>query len=59
MKRYKLSKDEATADIAFIAYGKDLSELFRNISIAVSNIMVLNAEVNRTKKINFTIHSCI
>ena len=57
MKRYKLLKDEATADIAFIAYGKDLSELFRNISIAVSNIMVLKAEVNRTKKINFTIHS--
>jgi SHS2 domain-containing protein len=57
MEKYKLLKDEATADIAFVAYGKNLNELFRNISIAVSNIMVLNADMNGTKKINFNIHS--
>ena len=57
MERYKLLKNEATADIALIAYGKNLNELFRNITIAVSNIMVLNSEMTGNKKINFSIHS--
>ena len=53
MERYKLLKNEATADIAFIAYGKTLSELFRNIALAVSNVMVLNAKREGKKKICF------
>jgi len=53
MERYKLLKNEATADIAFIAYGKTLGELFRNIALAVSNVMVLNAKREGKKKICF------
>ncbi len=57
MERYRMLKDEATADIAFIAYGKTLNELFRNIAIAVSNVMVLNVKREGDKKIEFRIHS--
>ncbi|MCL4362046.1 MAG: archease [Candidatus Parvarchaeota archaeon] len=57
MERYRLLKNEATADIAFIAYGKTLNELFRNIAIAVSNVMVLNVKREGSKKIHFNLHS--
>ncbi|MCL4397031.1 archease [Candidatus Parvarchaeota archaeon] len=57
MERYRLLKNEATADIAFIAYGKTLNELFRNIAIAVSNVMVLNVKRRGTKKISFKLNS--
>ena len=57
MERYRLLKNEATADIAFIAYGKTLNELFRNIAIAVSNVMVLNVKRAGSKKIHFNLHS--
>lgn len=56
MERYRLLKNEATADIAFIAYGKNLAELFRNITIAVSNIMILNVKKEGDKKITFVMH---
>ncbi len=57
MERYKLLKNEATADIAFIAYGKTLNELFKNIAIAVSNVMVLNVKRKGNRKISFKLHS--
>ncbi|MCL4372595.1 archease [Candidatus Parvarchaeota archaeon] len=57
MERYRLLKNEATADIAFIAYGRTLNELFRNITIAVSNVMVLNAEKGGNKEIRFRLHA--
>ena len=53
MERYKLLKNEATADIAFIAYGRTLNELFRNIAIAVSNVMILNVRKEGNKRISF------
>ncbi len=56
MERYRLLKNEATADVAFIAYGKTLNELFRNITIAVSNVMVLNVKRTGKNKINFKLH---
>ena len=46
-------KNEATADIAFIAYGRTLNELFKNITIAVSNVMVLNVIREGNKRISF------
>ncbi|MCL4376500.1 archease [Candidatus Parvarchaeota archaeon] len=57
MERYKLLKNEATADIAFIVYGRTLNELFRNIAIAVSNVMVLNVKKEGNKKISFRLHA--
>ena len=57
MERYRLLKNEATADIAFIAYGRNLNELFRNMAVAVSNVMVLNIERKGDKKIDFKMHS--
>ena len=53
MERYKMLKNEATADIAFIAYGRTLNELFKNITIAVSNVMVLNVIREGNKRISF------
>ncbi len=38
MKEFELI-DIATADMAFIAYGKDLNELFSNAAKAISSIM--------------------
>jgi len=35
MKKYKFIENEAIADIAFEAYGKDLNELFENSALAV------------------------
>ncbi|MEM0143527.1 MAG: archease [Candidatus Parvarchaeum sp.] len=57
MERYTLLKNESTADIAFIAYGRNINEMFRNIVIAVSNIMILGVKRRGTKKINFRIHA--
>ena len=45
-KGYKFLEDEATADIAFEAYGKDLNELFENCCIAVTEIMANIDDVN-------------
>jgi SHS2 domain-containing protein len=57
MERYRLIKNEATADIAFIAYGRTLNELFRNIAVAVSNVMVLNVKRKGNSKISFSVHA--
>lgn len=43
---YKFLEDEATADVAFEAYGKDLNELFENSCLAVTEIMVDLNDVN-------------
>ncbi len=37
-------EEEATADVAFEAYGKDLPEVFRSAADAVMNVMVDNLE---------------
>lgn len=41
---YRYIEEEATADIAFEANGKDLSEVFRSAGDAVLNVMVANPE---------------
>lgn len=40
MKTYEFRPEEAIADIAFYAYGKDLPELFANACKAVTDAMV-------------------
>lgn len=40
MERYRFLKHEATADIAFIAYGKKMDELFENAAHAVYMTMI-------------------
>lgn len=39
---YRFIDDEATADVAFEACGKDLSEVFRDAGDAVTNVMIEN-----------------
>lgn len=39
MKKFKFV-DITTADVAFIAYGKDLSELFANAALAMFEVMI-------------------
>lgn len=56
MEKYRLLKNEATADIAFKAYGRDLSELFENVAVAISNIMVFKIKKEGDVKINFRLH---
>lgn len=41
---YEFLEDEATADVAFEAWGKDLEEVFRSAAEATLNIMVDNPE---------------
>ena len=53
-KGYKYLEDEATADIAFEAYGKDLNELFENCCSAVTEIMVDLDDVNPLARKEFT-----
>lgn len=45
-KGYKYLEDEAIADVAFEAYGKELNELFENCCLAVTEIMVEPDDVN-------------
>ena len=55
MEKYRLLKNEATADIAFLAYGKTLNELFENVAMALSNIMILNVKKGGNVKLKFTV----
>lgn len=49
--KYKFLEDVAIADIAFIAYGKDLNKLFENTALALSDCMVnLKGLKNKIKK---------
>ncbi len=40
MEKFVLLKDEATADVSFIALGRNLDEMFENAALAMSNIMI-------------------
>src|SRR3989338_11545726 len=40
MKGYEFLPDIATADVAFLAYGKTLSEVFMNCGLATEEVMV-------------------
>ena len=55
MKKYEYF--EATADIGFNAYGKDLNEAFENASIAMFNIITDTCDVEPEKEISFDISS--
>lgn len=55
MKKYEYF--EATADIGFKAYGKDMNEAFENASIAMFNIITDTDDVEPKKEISFEITS--
>jgi SHS2 domain-containing protein len=55
MEKYRLLKNEATADIAFLAYGKTINELFEHVATALSNIMILNIKNSGKIKLKFTV----
>ena len=55
MKNYEYF--EATADIGFKAYGKNLNEAFENASIAMFNIITDTSGVEPKNKISFEITS--
>jgi SHS2 domain-containing protein len=44
MKKFEFP-DITTADVAFIAYGKDLNEVFENSALAMSEVMVNTKDV--------------
>jgi SHS2 domain-containing protein len=50
MKKFEFI-DITTADVAFVAYGKDLSELFANAALAMFEVMINTKKVKpKTKK---------
>ena len=55
MKKYEYF--EATADIGFNAYGKNLNEAFENASVAMFNIITDTEDVEPKSKITFEITS--
>ncbi|MBQ2654161.1 MAG: archease [Methanobrevibacter sp.] len=55
MKSYEYF--EATADIGFKAYGKDLNEAFENASMAMFNIITDTCDVEPKTEISFEIAS--
>lgn len=55
MKNYEYF--EATADIGFKAYGKDINEAFENASKAMFNIITDTSDVLPEKEISFEISS--
>lgn len=55
MKNYEYF--EATADIGFNAYGKDLNEAFENAGIAMFNIITDTCDVEAEKEVSFDISS--
>ncbi len=40
MKKYEYLEDEATADAAFLAYGKNLENVFENSALAIIELMI-------------------
>lgn len=55
MKNYEYF--EATADIGFKSYGKDMNEAFENASVAMFNIITDTGDVAQVKEIEFEISS--
>jgi len=49
MKRFEFI-DITTGDVAFIAYGKDLNELFTNAALAMFEIMIDTSKVEKIEK---------
>jgi SHS2 domain-containing protein len=48
---YKILEDEATADVAFEATGKDLNELFESLCLVTNSLMAdLDKIEHKTKK---------
>ncbi len=47
MKRFEFV-DITTADVAFVAYGKDLNELFGNAALAMFEVMINTKQVKST-----------
>ena len=48
---------EATADIGFRAYGKDLNEAFENAGLAIFNIISDTSDIEPLREISFKIRS--
>ncbi len=46
---------EHTGDVKFMAYGKDLNEIFENCALAVSSVFSRNGEINETGKKEFVV----
>lgn len=49
MKKFEFV-DITTADVAFVAYGKDLNELFANAALAMFEIMIDTSTVEKVEK---------
>jgi SHS2 domain-containing protein len=49
MERFKFI-DITTADVAFLAYGKDLNELFENAALAMFEVMINTKQVEQKVK---------
>lgn len=54
MKKFKFI-DITTADVAFIAYGKSLNELFENAALAMFEEMINTSQVEPKEKIKISI----
>ena len=51
---YRYIEDEATADIAFEASGKDLPQVFKNAGDALMNVMIENLEAIQPRETRIT-----
>ncbi|MEM5814941.1 MAG: archease [Candidatus Aenigmatarchaeota archaeon] len=49
MKKFEFT-DITTGDVAFIAYGKDLNELFANAALAMFEVMIDTSKVEKMEK---------
>lgn len=55
MKRFEFV-DITTADVALVAYGKDLNELFANAALAMFEVMINTKQIKPTIKKDVTIN---
>ena len=55
MNSFKFLEDEATADIAFIAYGDNLNEIFENACLALFQTMIDLPTIRKTLSIVYEI----
>lgn len=53
MPKFRFLPDIATADLAFEAFGKNYSELFENVGLAVEKVMVRSDSVKPSKEYTF------
>ncbi len=49
MKRFEFV-DITTADVAFVAYGKDLNELFANAALAMFEVMINTSQIEKKEE---------